>query len=135
MLKLNFHILIVIVSETRKLHSVIFSFSCIAFAKVDYIFGKDLFTFFHSMIFQMLIFLNIYLHRMALTSIKDLKPGDRDKIIEAKVYRAWAARNPPDTTEKGYRAILLDRQVIKGQISIQKSLEFLNHDIFFAYPG
>ena len=88
MLKLNFNILIVIVTQTRNLHSVISFFSCITFTKVDYIFGKDLFTFFDSIIFQMLIFLNICLHRMSLTSIKDLKPGERDKIIEAKLYSA-----------------------------------------------
>ncbi|PWA44469.1 replication protein A 70 kDa DNA-binding subunit [Artemisia annua] len=46
---------------------------------------------------------------MALSSIRDLKPGDTGKVLELKVYRVWASRNPPDTTEKGYRAILLDR--------------------------
>jgi hypothetical protein len=45
------------------------------------------------------------------TNIKDLQPKDRNIILEAKVYRAWIARDPPDTTEKGFRAILLDRQV------------------------
>ena len=43
--------------------------------------------------------------------IRDLRPRDRDKVIEAKVYRSWMARDPPDVTEKGYRAILLDKQV------------------------
>ncbi|PWA69036.1 hypothetical protein CTI12_AA298560 [Artemisia annua] len=52
--------------------------------------------------------------RMALVSatlscIRDLTPGDTGKILELKVYRVWASRNPPDTTETGYRAILLDR--------------------------
>ncbi|PWA65216.1 nucleic acid-binding, OB-fold protein [Artemisia annua] len=39
------------------------------------------------------------------------RPQTRDtgKILELKVYRIWASRNPPDTTETGYRAILLDR--------------------------
>ena len=45
------------------------------------------------------------------TNIKDLRPRDRNRIIEAKVYRAWIARDPADTNEKGCRAILLDRQV------------------------
>ncbi|PWA76220.1 nucleic acid-binding, OB-fold protein [Artemisia annua] len=44
-----------------------------------------------------------------LSCIRDLKPGDTEKILELKVYRVWASRNPPDTTETGYRAILLDR--------------------------
>ncbi|PWA41985.1 hypothetical protein CTI12_AA548950 [Artemisia annua] len=43
--------------------------------------------------------------------IKDLKPRDRNKILEGKIYRAWIHRDPPDTTDKGYRAILLDKQV------------------------
>ncbi|PWA75789.1 nucleic acid-binding, OB-fold protein [Artemisia annua] len=49
---------------------------------------------------------------MALSSIRDLKPGDTGKVLELKVYRVWASRNPPDTTETGYRAILLDRHII-----------------------
>ncbi|PWA62131.1 nucleic acid-binding, OB-fold protein [Artemisia annua] len=49
---------------------------------------------------------------MALRSIRELKPGDKGKVIELKVYRAWASRNPPDTTETGYHAILLDRHII-----------------------
>ena len=48
---------------------------------------------------------------MTETSIKELRPTSRNKILEAKVYRAWISRNPPDVTEKGYHAILLDRQV------------------------
>ena len=44
-------------------------------------------------------------------NIKNLQPRDRNRILEAKVYRAWIARDPPDTTEKGFREILLDRQV------------------------
>ena len=43
--------------------------------------------------------------------IKDLQPRDRNKILEAKVYRAWIAREPPSTIQKGFRAILLDKQV------------------------
>ncbi|PWA64002.1 nucleic acid-binding, OB-fold protein [Artemisia annua] len=34
-------------------------------------------------------------------NIRDLKPKDRNRAIEAKIYRAWMARDPPDTTEKG----------------------------------
>ena len=44
--------------------------------------------------------------------IKDLQPRDRNKILQAKIYRAWIHKDPPDTTEKGFRAILLDKQVI-----------------------
>lgn len=43
--------------------------------------------------------------------IKDLKPRDTNKIIEAKVYRAWIHRDYPYVTDKGFRAILLDKQV------------------------
>ena len=53
----------------------------------------------------------IYFFRMPITNIQDLKPGTTNAVIEAKVYRAWTARDPPSTIEKGYRAILLDRQV------------------------
>ncbi|PWA13631.1 hypothetical protein CTI12_AA631960 [Artemisia annua] len=35
-------------------------------------------------------------------NIKDLRPKDRNKILEAKVYRAWIAREPPSTDEKDY---------------------------------
>ena len=48
---------------------------------------------------------------MSVTNIQDLKPGTINAILEAKVYRAWIARDPPSIVEKGYRAILLDRQV------------------------
>lgn len=47
---------------------------------------------------------------MALSTIDQLKPGMKDKVIEVKVYRAWTARDPPSIIEKGFRAILLDRQ-------------------------
>ncbi|PWA81791.1 hypothetical protein CTI12_AA184760 [Artemisia annua] len=47
---------------------------------------------------------------MTEVNIKDLKPTSRNKILEAKVYRSWIGRNPPDITEKSYHAILLDRQ-------------------------
>ncbi|PWA80597.1 replication protein A 70 kDa DNA-binding subunit [Artemisia annua] len=43
-------------------------------------------------------------------NIKDLRPRDRNRVLEAKVYRAWIARDPPDTNEKGCRAILLNRE-------------------------
>lgn len=48
---------------------------------------------------------------MNISYIKDLKPRDANKTLEAKVYRAWIHRDPPDTMEKGYRVILLDKQV------------------------
>ncbi|PWA40071.1 nucleic acid-binding, OB-fold protein [Artemisia annua] len=41
----------------------------------------------------------------------NIRPKDRNKIIEAIVYRTWIARDPPNTTEKGCRAILLDKQI------------------------
>ncbi|PWA45577.1 replication protein A 70 kDa DNA-binding subunit [Artemisia annua] len=34
-------------------------------------------------------------------NIKDLKSKHRNRILKAKIYRAWMARDPPDTTEKG----------------------------------
>ncbi|PWA85132.1 DNA helicase Pif1-like protein [Artemisia annua] len=37
--------------------------------------------------------------------IKDLKPKDKDKILEAKIYRAWKHRDPPNTTDKGFHYI------------------------------
>ena len=58
---------------------------------------------------------------MTEASIKELTPASRNKIIEAKVYRSWIARDPPNTDEKGYRAILLDKQV-----SSQKKNCYLN---------
>lgn len=48
---------------------------------------------------------------MELTNVEDLRPGMNGKVIEVKVYRSWTARDPPKTFEKGYRSILLDRQV------------------------
>ncbi|PWA53276.1 helitron helicase-like domain-containing protein [Artemisia annua] len=55
------------------------------------------------------------------TNIKDLRPKHRNRIIQAIVYRAWIARDPPDTTEKGCRAILLDKQgdAIQGNMDIR----------------
>ena len=48
---------------------------------------------------------------MTEANIRDLTPTTRNKILEAKVYRAWIHRDPPNTADKGLRAILLDRQV------------------------
>ena len=59
------------------------------------------------------------------SNIKELRPKDRNRIIEAKNYRAWMARDPPDTTEKGCRAILLDREVILNSYSYPDAT---NHD-------
>ncbi|PWA39723.1 nucleic acid-binding, OB-fold protein [Artemisia annua] len=44
---------------------------------------------------------------MTEANIRDLTPTTRNKILQAKVYRAWIHRDPPDTTDKGLRAILL----------------------------
>ena len=59
------------------------------------------------------------------SNIKELRPKDRNRIIEAKIYRAWMARDPPDTTEKGCRAILLDREVILKSYSYPDAI---NHN-------
>ncbi|PWA82502.1 helitron helicase-like domain-containing protein [Artemisia annua] len=56
--------------------------------------------------------MNMY-YKIMEAYIRDLRPRDRDKVIEAKVYRSWMARDPPDVTEKGYRAILLDKQGVR----------------------
>ncbi|PWA55781.1 DNA helicase Pif1-like protein [Artemisia annua] len=60
--------------------------------------------------------------------IRDLRPRDRDKVIEAKIYRSWMARDPPDVTEKGYRAILLDKQgdAIQANTDINDKSHFTN---------
>ncbi|PWA87133.1 nucleic acid-binding, OB-fold protein [Artemisia annua] len=47
---------------------------------------------------------------MTANNIAALTINDKDKILEAKVYRAWTHWDPPNTTEKGFRAILLDKQ-------------------------
>ncbi|PWA37789.1 nucleic acid-binding, OB-fold protein [Artemisia annua] len=59
-------------------------------------------------------------------TIKELRPTSRNKIIEEKVYRSWIARNPPDVTEKGYHAILLDRQgdAIQANVEVCEKKQF-----------
>ncbi|PWA92201.1 nucleic acid-binding, OB-fold protein [Artemisia annua] len=47
---------------------------------------------------------------MTADKIGSLRINDRDRVLEAKVYRAWTHWDPPNTTEKGFRAILLDKQ-------------------------
>ena len=49
---------------------------------------------------------------MTTNNIADLKIEDTDKVLEIKVYRAWIHWDPPNPTEKGFRAILLDKQVL-----------------------
>ncbi|PWA43640.1 replication protein A 70 kDa DNA-binding subunit [Artemisia annua] len=48
---------------------------------------------------------------MTESTIRELTPTSRNRILEAKVYRSWIGRNPPDITERSYHAILLDRQL------------------------
>ncbi|PWA47152.1 hypothetical protein CTI12_AA385830 [Artemisia annua] len=58
--------------------------------------------------------------------IRDLRPTTRHKIIEAKVYRSWIARDVGEVTEKGYRAILLDKQgdAIQGNMEATERTRF-----------
>ncbi|PWA69687.1 nucleic acid-binding, OB-fold protein [Artemisia annua] len=59
--------------------------------------------------------------RMTTDSIADLKLNDMHRILELKVYRAWVHWDPPNTTEKGYRAILLDKQGHAIQANMEAS--------------
>ncbi|GKB96367.1 hypothetical protein Tco_0982504 [Tanacetum coccineum] len=47
---------------------------------------------------------------MAENNSVHLEAGGRNKILEARVYRRWIARNIPTPTPIGYCCILLDRQ-------------------------
>ncbi|PWA82240.1 replication protein A 70 kDa DNA-binding subunit [Artemisia annua] len=77
---------------------------------------------------------NVFLILMTTEAhIKDLKPRDRNKILEGKIYRAWIHRDPPDTTDKGYRAILLDKQGDAIQANI--NAEDINHFTNIVIPG
>ncbi|PWA79901.1 nucleic acid-binding, OB-fold protein [Artemisia annua] len=61
--------------------------------------------------------------------IRDLRPRDRNKILHAKVYRAWIHRDLPDTTNKGFRAILLDKQqTLANPTSLSFSRFFTSFD-------
>nr|GEU90924.1 hypothetical protein [Tanacetum cinerariifolium] len=40
----------------------------------------------------------------------DLKPRARNKVLEAKVYRKWINRKPPNPTRTDYCCILVDRE-------------------------
>lgn len=48
---------------------------------------------------------------MALVNVIDLRPKDKGKIIEAKVYRKWIGSNPPNATPTGFCCMLLDKSV------------------------
>ena len=50
--------------------------------------------------------------RMTPDTIEALRINDTNKVLEVKVYRAWIHWDPPNTAEKGFRAILLDKQVL-----------------------
>ncbi|PWA64694.1 replication protein A 70 kDa DNA-binding subunit [Artemisia annua] len=71
--------------------------------------------------------------QMTEAYIKDLKPKDRNKILHAKVYRAWIHRDLPDTTDKGFRAILLDKQADAIQANI--NVDDINHFKKILVPG
>ncbi|PWA55907.1 nucleic acid-binding, OB-fold protein [Artemisia annua] len=58
---------------------------------------------------------------MTTDNIADLRLNDRDRVLEVKVYRAWVHWDPPNTTEKGYRAILLDKQGHAIQANMEAS--------------
>ncbi|PWA79907.1 replication protein A 70 kDa DNA-binding subunit [Artemisia annua] len=70
---------------------------------------------------------------MSEAYIKDLKPRDRNKILEAKIYRAWIHRDLPDTTDKGFRAILLDKQ--GDAIQANMNADDINHFKKSVIPG
>ncbi|PWA86557.1 nucleic acid-binding, OB-fold protein [Artemisia annua] len=61
--------------------------------------------------------------------IKDLNPTSRNRILEAKVYRSWIGRNPPDITERSYHAILLDRQgdAIQANMEVSEKKQFTTY--------
>ncbi|GKD23452.1 DNA helicase [Tanacetum coccineum] len=50
------------------------------------------------------------LYAMTQKCISDLKPGARNKVLEAKVYRKWISRRSSDPAPKDYSCILLDRE-------------------------
>ncbi|PWA84869.1 nucleic acid-binding, OB-fold protein [Artemisia annua] len=60
-------------------------------------------------------------YTMTTDNIADLRLNDRDRVLEVKVYRAWVHWDPPNTTEKGYRAILLDKQGHAIQANMEAS--------------
>ncbi|PWA62201.1 nucleic acid-binding, OB-fold protein [Artemisia annua] len=66
-------------------------------------------------------------------NIRDLRPRERNKIIYAKVYRAWIARDPPDTTEKGFRVILLEKQGVR--FTCEGTITHLNTSRDWCYPA
>ncbi|PWA46451.1 replication protein A 70 kDa DNA-binding subunit [Artemisia annua] len=65
---------------------------------------------------------------MTEANIRDLTPASRNRILNAKIYRAWIHRDSADTTDKGLRAILLDKQGDAIQVNIDAN------DIDFFKP-
>ncbi|PWA56645.1 nucleic acid-binding, OB-fold protein [Artemisia annua] len=61
--------------------------------------------------------------------IRDLNPTSRNRVLEAKIYRSWIGRNPPDITEKSYHAILLDRQgdAIQANMEVSEKKQFTTY--------
>ncbi|KAL4579076.1 hypothetical protein LXL04_015211 [Taraxacum kok-saghyz] len=57
---------------------------------------------------------------MASTFLADLKPKDRNKVIEVKIYRTWIVRFPPNPTPKLFCCMLLDKagNAIQATMSI-----------------
>ncbi|GJZ08098.1 DNA helicase [Tanacetum coccineum] len=48
---------------------------------------------------------------MTQNCISDLKPGARNKVLEAKVYRKWISQKSSNLAPKDYSCILLDREL------------------------
>ncbi|GKD27678.1 DNA helicase [Tanacetum coccineum] len=49
--------------------------------------------------------------KMTVNCISDLKPGAKNKVLEAKLYRKWTNRNPPRMAPTDYCCILIDREL------------------------
>ncbi|GKA30666.1 DNA helicase, partial [Tanacetum coccineum] len=63
---------------------------------------------------------------MTENCISDLKPGARNKVLEARVYRKWVNRNPPNPTPTDYCCILIDREgnAIQANMGVQNTSYF-----------
>ncbi|GJZ35269.1 DNA helicase [Tanacetum coccineum] len=63
---------------------------------------------------------------MTENCISDLKPGARNKVLEARVYRKWVNRNPSNPTPTDYCCILIDREgnAIQANMGVQNTSYF-----------
>ncbi|GJZ33594.1 DNA helicase [Tanacetum coccineum] len=66
--------------------------------------------------------------KMELSTIAELTPNSTNKTLEAKVYRTWIARSPPEMTPYAFCCMLLDR---KGS-AIQANMDLSDVDYFNA---